>query len=1001
MRCKFVLLTALALAASTVFSQTNLMKNPGFEEGIKHWGNWTNGAKCELIQNDVKSGKNALRYSYNEPKKQAIIVNNLNLIPDTIYTVSAFLKGEADVLEVKLFFWGEKDKYLGESAPFSGSSLKDWFHVEKTFTVPQKTERVAVGLLIKNGYVIADDFSVIEGKTERKAQNELFNTSFQYSLRTDNMPEFWNTGGGLSYSTFQPGHAEGKFFRRATDVKSPIPGTGVLYYNQVGGMGLLPIPLAGNEWYTFSLYAKAEKPDSKITLSLNGMQPAQQEFKVGTEWTRIAFSAFLGKADSVHSGRINFHRNAFYIAAPMLEAGKTATEWRPNPKDATLPNLWAGQKNVKTTQLPRVNCPTVNSWDKAEFLDVFYENQFGKSVKGKFRTWFYTKDGTFYVAIESDTGKKQSDIQKNNNPQQPGNELAELFLSPNASGAPYWHFMGGRNGSQFAEKGIGGVEVKGDWKYSTKETTKGWRAEFEIPLSLIGLPGQETWRMSLCATEFVDAKPIYYSASGKDGYHKPTGFMYVKGLPVGGKIVEPPVRVAVEYDLYMNEKSATAIVADIGFPANLTVTSQNGKIVFKKQLQENKFEIPLRNLPEGYYEVEVSSKDRNGKSYFRKLPYKKHTARVDRFKQQIQVNEKPFFPMVFSWHGLNLPSRIPTQWHIEELRKHNFNTILLMPELYVDWIKSNSPEIRKNVAKAFADAGFKIIIWGDGPKNFNGIQSMVDVRKSQIAELAAYDDAIIGWYFVDEIGPNWEKQFNLKEPDFAKGYRQLKDYSPYNLHFINWNWTGINEGQKWYASEDSTDIYSLDCYPYCWNINFGALETHERAAEIAGNRSRLDFLPGIIWLQTYSYHEGLREPHQKEYRNNVYVSLINNQVGFMNFIGRPESNDLWDGMGKAYGEALKWLNMTAGKGAEQVNSGKRGSIVYSLWKAADNSYWFVCANTSYSNERAELDFNSTLARPFAGKIHLEGGSGKLKLDGKALSVELGIAESAMWRIAGN
>ena len=341
-------------------------------------------------------------------------------------------------------------------------------------------------------------------------------------------------------------------------------------------------------------------------------------------------------------------------------------------------------------------------------------------------------------------------------------------------------------------------------------------------------------------------------------------------------------------------------------------------------------------------------------------------------------------------------NEFPTKWHVAELKKRNFNTIMLMAGVMGE-SKEFSVDDRLRLAKYFVDAGFKLILWTNAAPKKRGVAAVAETHRRFRDELGEeLLGNVIGWYYLDEIASFWETQYNIKIADIASGYRAAKAVDPDRLLFINWNQATVMEGQKFFAEDGATDLYSLDCYPYGESsVNYGALVKFERAASAVGYRIDDASLPGIMWLQTYSFYEGLREPMPVEYRNNVYMGLVNHVSGYMNWLGCTENGDLWDEMGRAYGTALKWLEMTVRPGAKRLMKGKMGNIAYALWERGDGGHALVAANTSYSPQKEALSFGAEF-----GKSHeLIGGEGTLSIGNRGtLTVSLPVAGSAAWFI---
>jgi len=1005
---KYCAMMAVMAAVGSALAGGNLLTNGDFEGGrLTGWGNCASpGGSTMSVTRDAHAGGYALEYTHNGIGNQAFCRNFVKVVPGAVYTIRGYLKGDAEKINIRLFNYAEGMSYVGETDIYTATKLEDWTYFEKAFSAPEDIKSVGVGLLLVKGRAYLDDVEVLEGNQIAEEPNVLWNSSFKLSYHDNGMPEFWNTGGGHSFQTFQQGTHEGKFFRMADDVASPVEGARVLYVNKVGRTYLRPGPLAGGTDYTFSVYARAVTGEAKMNLILRGMKPGKKAFTVGSEWQRLIFTAHLDRAVAEATATLEYNRNELYLAAPMLHAGKTALPWKPSPVDATFPDLFAGnQVPPPPAKIETIALPRGGDWSAAVKIDRFYvHGDYGKHVDGRYQAAAYRDGDVLKVAFEMASGKKPPVKSKPHGPLVTGNEAVELFVSPQANGAGALHFMGGRNGAYACQdNGNGQAEINEGWAFAASETAQGWRGIFEIPLSLFTQLGGEVWRMNFAVTEFDGVKPLYFSAI-RAGFHSAPDFFRVTGLPRGSK-VEPPA-VFVEYDFYTTEKTARFRLRNAKAPVEMEVTgasvplAQDGHVDHVTlTLSGNEGEIEIGAFADGYYEVVVKAANGEGRSHFRKFADEKHYTRINRFNETINHDGQPFFPIIFTaWMGGGRNDKIPTDWHIGELKKRNFNTVMIPNELYVLWDTRNSSEMRRTIAKKFTDAGFKLLIWSacGNLKEEGMMKAVVDYRKRHIDELAEFKKDILGWYYLDEIGANWEKSFGVKLEDYPKGYRAIKDYDPARLHFINWNHTGCTVGTKYFAEDGATDIYSLDCYTYSCKPNFGSLSAFEIGTSTL--RSRMDdtHLPGIEWLQTYAYQEGIREPHQLEYRNNVYVALVNNVTGYMHFIDVPEHKELWEGMGEAYGTALKWLGMTVEPGSRLVRRGRQGQISYALWERGSGGHAFIAANTLYAPQTEAIVFTVELG----SSVETVGGEGALESNGRSLSVALPTAGSAAWFITG-
>ena len=993
---KSLIVALAAVAAGAAVAGGNLIANGDFESGkADGWSGW-GGGESRIVETSPHSGKCCFAFEHRTSQKGGWRVRRISAKPSSVYTVSGYIRGDAGKLQVEVLFYDAKGKYISEKAIFLSASAPDWMHFEKAITTPDNAANIWIGLHVEEGIGYIDDLSIVEGDCVKSVVNEILNSSFEHSLHDSGLPTYWNSGGGLPYGRFIQGVHEGRYFRIAPEEKSPVPGTKVMFVDQVNYSEFMTGMLAGDKDYVFSVYMRSDKEGAKVKLGTIGggrknISPGEMEFALTKEWQRLVMPFRLIKNASHFYATVMYQKNPVYMAAPMLHIGREPVAWRPNPADANLPDLRKGRAAEAVAQSVReLTIPEVDDSSRGVTIDEFHPLGGGEVVRGKYRAAFRQSEGSLVCDIECDSGAKPSVPRKNHAPLVAGNDAAEIFISPSETGVPYVQFMGGRNGD--FDTTLGGQEnpMYYGWTYEAAETEKGWRCTYRIPLSLFKKSGGKAWRLNVGVTDFAGLKARHFSAT-EGGFHEPRKYLIAKGLPQDSQTASP--RIAAERDLYVSGEDVVRVRAyDVQGAATVRLLDESGKVVFSRV--EHVDRVDIADLPNGYYRIEIAAENGKAETHFRKNVAAKSHSRVNRFTKNIEVDGRPFFPMVYTW--LSRRADMPTEWHISELKKRNFNTILFTMETFGPRF-GYTPDDRRRLLRIFADAGFRFILWTNADIKKSGTFAVAEAHRKYLGELGAeLLDRVVGWYYLDEIAPvYWEKHFNIRESDIAPGYRADKAVDPDRLHFINWNCSNVVEGQKFFAEDGATDLYSLDSYPYRNSINYGALAAFERAANAIGHRIDNASLPGIMWLQTYSYQEGLREPMPVEYRNNVYVGLVNHVSGFMNFIGCPENGDLWDEMGRAYGTALKWLEMTVQPGAKRLSKGKVGNIAYALWERGDGGYGLVAVNTSYSPQKETLSFGVE----FGKSNELIGGEGNLSI-GKTgtLAVSLPVAGSAAWFI---
>lgn len=151
--CFIVLLLALPRAISA--RQSNLVANPGFEQGARSWVIRT----ASIDQTVQRSGKASLKYTNDDPKNYRVILTHINVKGGEVLSFSAWVKGEniqpasfgKKGAGIYLHAYDKDDRSLGGSNPPTPSGTFDWTPVEGVFEVPEKASRIAVSLYLVRG----------------------------------------------------------------------------------------------------------------------------------------------------------------------------------------------------------------------------------------------------------------------------------------------------------------------------------------------------------------------------------------------------------------------------------------------------------------------------------------------------------------------------------------------------------------------------------------------------------------------------------------------------------------------------------------------------------------------------------------------------------------------------------------------------------------------------------------------------------------------------------
>lgn len=96
----------VAALCSSAFALTNLVKNPGFEEGM--FVGWRGSAKYASIDSDARGGTKALKI-ISDNTATSTVYQNISVKSGKVYTISAWIKEEGDIggqnMGSYVFYW--------------------------------------------------------------------------------------------------------------------------------------------------------------------------------------------------------------------------------------------------------------------------------------------------------------------------------------------------------------------------------------------------------------------------------------------------------------------------------------------------------------------------------------------------------------------------------------------------------------------------------------------------------------------------------------------------------------------------------------------------------------------------------------------------------------------------------------------------------------------------------------------------------------------------------
>lgn len=189
-----------------------------------------------------------------------------------------------------------------------------------------------------------DDIRV-EAVPDSEVVNLLSNASFLPSIANPKLPDFWGLWGDAGWC-IEPWTFD---FFGIVDEPGPFPPARVLRVHHPPQGGFVPNPpnqrlamyvLTGSKLdlpegdYTFSIYAKADRPNTAVHIHHPASERPLATARVGTKWQRIAATGTgFPLLPAIH---IPDPGSVVWLSAPQLEPGKKATAFRPSPGEGTI-----------------------------------------------------------------------------------------------------------------------------------------------------------------------------------------------------------------------------------------------------------------------------------------------------------------------------------------------------------------------------------------------------------------------------------------------------------------------------------------------------------------------------------------------------------------------------------------------------------------------------------------------------------------------------------------
>jgi hypothetical protein len=423
---------------------------------------------------------------------------------------------------------------------------------------------------------------------------------------------------------------------------------------------------------------------------------------------------------------------------------------------------------------------------------------------------------------------------------------------------------------------------------------------------------------------------------------------------------QPLLSAAFEYDYYTVQPTAlltmtsqhdskmTAVI-QCAHDTNTSLSSSIQREVIIGPSSSIGIPIPITGIPVGDSICTVEAVGKTTREVtiakFAKLPSNPIEVRVNNLRRSISVNKNPFYIIgigVGNW-------KIPPDWYFRDIADHGINTVFytrppdVRGEYDVRDVEAFLAAAARHSLKAIIGiplAGAKVGNWRTRLAGF--LKLIAGVKDNP---------TIIGWYPVDEPAANtWQ------DNELIEIYNTIKKADPYRLVFINWAYDGVppSVGQEPRGTLSSTDIYSIDYYPFAGQRHNmeGFTNTTVRALSTAHIQKKASH----SWIQIYGGMDAWREPTGDELNYMVYLSFIyGGSISYWDT--KSNSSSTWQRISTINQElrTLADILFLQPEEREILSPTVSGNFIYNLWNKDKRIYLIVIHG---GNDREEFSFSS-------------------------------------------
>ena len=331
-------------------------------------------------------------------------------------------------------------------------------------------------------------------------------------------PDYWGTGAPERVGNFYGNYR--------TSPDSPVSGThSLMLRNEEGEPGwtvqsYLYRGIKPDADYSLSVWLRAAAPKTTAVL---WMGPAKKEVVVSPGWQRFVWTAQPGASSWGYTIRFTIPKGTLWVAAPMWVAGAEPAQFALAPADGPARATPAQQQPQAPQPVPAITVPLNAPVTLSPFVDLYN----GSPVQTQTQVQLSATDSALKIACDC-SQPDMKNVQVVGDRHDSGlyaGECVEIFIAPERTAGPYYHFAVNPNGARAEEEQFD-TSWDADWSATVHKRADGWTAEITIPWDQLPLGAKAGATCGLNVCRHAKATMEEYSewSCTNGGFHNPARF---------------------------------------------------------------------------------------------------------------------------------------------------------------------------------------------------------------------------------------------------------------------------------------------------------------------------------------------------------------------------------------------------------------------------------------------------------------------------------------------